>query len=54
MLKYAVKIGDIQLRSDKPITMEERRRVLKQMAARDNNAILHVGGELEVVLDFDT
>lgn len=52
MPKYAMEIGRVLVRSDKPITAEDRKRVLQQLRKRGDNAFLSVD-DLEIVIHSD-
>lgn len=47
-MPFAVKIGEIHVQSDKPISMEDRERIMKLFAKR--NAVIMTVGDLEVCL----
>lgn len=49
MSKYAVKIGEIQVRSDKPISEEERKRATKQLLQAYRGVLLITEDGLEVI-----
>lgn len=49
MSGYVVEIGKVLLRSDKPITAEERKRALQVLRRRGDDAFLTVDG-LEAVI----
>ena len=51
MPNYSVKLGEIHVRSDRPITMEERAGALKQLS--DVSVLLETESGLEIVLRLD-
>lgn len=51
MTKYAVEIGRVVLRSDKPITMEQRKRAIALFKKREGGPLLYVE-DAEVVLNL--
>lgn len=50
MPRYAVEIGKVILRSDKPITMEERRAAIRQLLDNPELAYTEEGLEVDTVL----
>jgi len=50
MPKYAVKIGEIQIKSDRPITEAERERVVKLLRQRDGETLLGTAEVTAVVV----
>jgi hypothetical protein len=51
MPRYAMNIGSLELQSEKPISAEERKRVLQKLRERDHAPIL-IAGDVYVVLSI--
>lgn len=51
MARYAVKLGEIHLRSDTPITADERREAIKLMEEAALDFLLNVCESLQITFD---
>lgn len=51
MPKYAIKIGEVHLRSDKPITPEEHKKALKELRRADPLIATQDGLQVKLTID---
>lgn len=52
MAKYSIKLGEIHLRSNKPITDEDKKRAIRELDAVDN-VMVTISDDLEITSTVD-